>query len=155
MRISRYNMLMEMAMVAAKRGTCSRAQVGSLLARDGRVISTGYNGVPANMKACVHTCTCPSEAIHLIECPESRPCSLAVHAEVNTIAYAARHGVATDAAIMFTTMAPCFPCSQVIINAGVSTVVYLQAYRNASGLDLLKAAGVITWNHGPHFGKNE
>lgn len=53
-RISRDEMLMEMAFVVAKRGTCSRAQVGCVISRDGRIIVTGYNGAPAGIPHCEH-----------------------------------------------------------------------------------------------------
>ena len=53
-RVSRHQVLMQMAEVVAKRGTCSRLQVGVVFARDGRVISTGYNGAPAGTTHCHH-----------------------------------------------------------------------------------------------------
>lgn len=53
-RISREQMLMEVAQVVARRGTCSRAQVGVVFARDGRILATGYNGAPPGMAHCVH-----------------------------------------------------------------------------------------------------
>lgn len=54
-RISRDEMLMEMAFVVAKRATCSRAHVGCVISRDGRIIVTGYNGAPAGVPHCDHT----------------------------------------------------------------------------------------------------
>lgn len=128
-RISQDTALMLMAMVTARRGTCSRAQVGVVIAVDGRAVSTGYNGAPAGMDHCVH------------EADEK--CNLAVHAEANAIAYAARHGVAIDDADLFTTFSPCLPCSQLIINAGIVRVVYSNRYRLTDGLDLLEEAGVL------------
>lgn len=53
-RISREQMLMEVAAVVARRGTCSRAQVGVVFAKEGRILATGYNGAPAGMDHCVH-----------------------------------------------------------------------------------------------------
>ena len=53
-RVTRDEMLMEVAHAIAKRGTCSRLQVGAVFSRDGRIVSTGYNGAPAGMPHCIH-----------------------------------------------------------------------------------------------------
>lgn len=53
-RISREQMLMEVAHVVARRGTCSRAQVGVVFAREGRILATGYNGAPPGITHCIH-----------------------------------------------------------------------------------------------------
>jgi dCMP deaminase len=68
-----------------------------------------------------------------------------MHAEANAIAYAARNGVATSDAYLYTTHMPCFDCARLIINAGIRAVIYYIPYRNQSGLDLLGAAGVETF----------
>jgi len=131
MRISRHEMMMRMAETVAMRGTCERLQVGAVIARDGRSISTGYNGNVANVAHCKHD--------------DDTPCSTAMHAEANAIAYAARNGVATSDAYLYTTHMPCFDCARLIINAGIRAVIYYIPYRNQSGLDLLGAAGVETF----------
>lgn len=141
-------MLMAVAQVFARRSTCSRRHVGAVLSIDGRPISAGYNGAPAGMPHCKHQ---PGGEIHslVIEGRETldpvrveRGCVEAVHAEANAIAYAARAGVATMGATLHTTMAPCVPCAQLIINAGVVRVVWGQPYRDMSGARLLNLAGV-------------
>jgi len=61
-RIGRDEMLMQMAEVVAKRGTCSRLQVGAIFAQEGRVVATGYNGAPPGLAHCVHeSYTYPTE----------------------------------------------------------------------------------------------
>lgn len=62
-RISRDEMLMEVAQTVAKRGTCSRKQVGTVVARNGRVLVTGYNGAPAGMEHCIHETLSGAEVI--------------------------------------------------------------------------------------------
>jgi dCMP deaminase len=131
MRISRDEMLMKMAQVASMRSTCSRASVGVVIARDGRVLSTGYNGAPAGMPHCNHTMDLASG------------CQDAVHAEANAIAYAARYGMKIDGAELFTTFSPCLPCAQLIVNTGIWRVNYAVQYRLTQGLDLLERAGVL------------
>jgi len=132
-RIGRVEMLISIAGVIARRSTCSRLQVGAVLARDGRVLSTGYNGTPAGMRHCVHV--------------DMRvPCVEAVHAEANAIAFAAKYGVMTDDTTMYITDSPCLKCAQLIINAGIKQVVYDQPYRDQSGVDLLKRAGLSCWS---------
>lgn len=131
MRIGRHEMMMRMAETVAMRGTCERLQVGCVIARDGRSISTGYNGNVANVRHCVHT--------------DDRPCVTAMHAEANAIAYAARNGVATSDAHLYTTHMPCFDCARLIINAGIKAVFYYTPYRKEDGINLLNAAQVETF----------
>src|SRR5688500_12131146 len=79
---------------------------------------------------------------HESSCPHITPCSVAVHAEANAVAFAAKHGIATNGASLYTTVAPCLPCAQLVINAGIVSVMYLNGYRGRSGIDLLGSAGV-------------
>jgi dCMP deaminase len=67
---------------------------------------------------------------------------MAVHAEANAIAYAARFGITTDGTDLFTTLSPCLECAKLIINAGVVRVVYKHKYRDTRGIEFLELAGV-------------
>lgn len=128
MRIDRHEMMMRQAEVVAMRGTCSRLQVGAIIARDGRPISSGYNGNVSNVAHCVHA--------------DNTPCSTAMHAESNAIAYAARNGVATSDAHLYTTHMPCFDCSRLIINSGITKVFFKVPYRKREGVELMHQAGI-------------
>lgn len=144
-RPSRDEVCMQMAHVAAQRGTCSRAQVGVVIALEGRVLSTGYNGAPAGLPHCSHLCDCPRSRIqgkHSEDCWSQQPCLVASHAECNAIAWAAREGVAIKGATLFTTLVPCLSCAQLIVNSGIVKVIAAQRYRDTSGHDLLQRAGV-------------
>lgn len=147
MRISRDEMLRNIAGDVADRGTCSRAKVGVVLAREGRVLVTGYNGAPAGMTHCDHPCDCGFSlglrSMHKDECKSRKPCTIAVHAEANAIAYAARYGISVEGAEMFTTLSPCLSCAQLLINAGIIRVVSMREYRDQSGLELLRKAGIV------------
>ncbi len=66
-----------------------------------------------------------------------------VHAEMNAIAFAAKHGVATDQCIMITTHSPCFECAKLIVQSGIKAVYYEQAYRLTDGVQFLKECHVV------------
>lgn len=129
MRPSVESVLMATAWAWAERATCPRLHVGAVLARDGRTISTGYNG-PV------------SGAPHCGDHSDGRPCARAVHAEANVIAFAARHGVATAGTTLFVTHSPCVTCARLLVNAGVVAVVFGVAYRSLDGVDELGSCGI-------------
>lgn len=131
-RPSRHQVLMEVANAFSSRGTCRRARVGAAIARDGRVLVTGYNGPPAGLEHCDSIC----------ERRHTDGCTVAVHAEGNAIAYAARYGISVTGAHLYSTHLPCLACSQLIINAGLASVTYLNDYRLQEGKMLLLIAGV-------------
>ncbi|TAM61308.1 dCMP deaminase [bacterium] len=123
---------MELARVAATRSTCPRAQVGALLARDHRVLTTGYNGAPSGCSHCIDV-GCIMVDGH---------CKRAVHAEANTIVQAALHGVNVRGATAYCTHQPCEACSKLLISAGVVRIVFELAYPDAVAVELLREAGV-------------
>lgn len=126
-------MLMRIAAVVSLRGTCERASVGAVIARDGRVISTGYVGAPSGLADCLS-----------IGCQigDDGGCTRTVHAEANAIAFAARFGTSVDGSELYCTHSPCLPCAKLIINAGIRKFVYEIPYRDPSGLGLLGSAGI-------------
>lgn len=147
---SRDETLMGVAELWSAHSTCSRLAVGAVISRDGRSLSSGYNGAPKGLPHCNHSvqvCFCASgnpldyEGL-LRDCPAHGACRTAVHAELNAIAFAAKYGMSTDGAELHTTHQPCLNCAMAIINAGIIRVVYLHPYRDRAGTDLLKAAGV-------------
>ena len=120
--------------VIAQRGTCERLQVGAVLARDGRIISTGYNGSPAGLPHCL-SAGCDID-------PETKRCVRTVHAEANVLAYSARYGIAVDGSELFSSDAPCLDCAKLIVNAGIKSVLWKRDYHDNRGVDLLIAAGI-------------
>ncbi len=110
---------MEIAHQVASRSTCDRAAVGAVILRDKNIISTGYNGAPSGLPHC-------DEAGHdMVE----GHCIRAVHAEINAISQAAKHGVATHGAGIYVTHFPCYHCFKSIINCGICEVYYHLSYR--------------------------
>lgn len=133
MRISRDQMLMEMAIIASKRSTCKRKQVGAIIAMDGRPISIGYAGAPRGLPHCLDVGCLPG--------PDGG-CIRTAHAEENAITFAARKGIATEGATLYCTVSPCPRCAGAIINAGIQKVEYLEEYRIREGIDKLVSADV-------------
>jgi dCMP deaminase len=132
-RVSRDAMLMEMANVVAKRGTCTRAWVGVVIASESRVISTGYVGSPTGQPHCLDVgCSLGADG----------GCERTVHGEANAIAFAAKHGTSIEGSSLYTLKSPCMACAKLIINSGIREVVWWQAYRDERGLQLLEDAGL-------------
>jgi dCMP deaminase len=138
-RPTREEALVETAFVWARRSTCSRLSVGAVIHREGRILSQGYNGAPAGLPHC--PLDEPEKDRVRVHTPEE---CRAVHAEANAIAWAARHGVGLEGSGIVITHQPCLNCARLIINAGISSVVYVHPYRLLDGVSLLLDAGIQT-----------
>lgn len=143
---------MATALLWAERSTCERGHVGAVIAMDGRTVGTGFNGAPAGMDHCVHTLNYMPKTQDLskvgtrispiLPLRSTEACRIAIHAETNAIAHAARHGVAVAGGTLYVTMSPCYPCAQLVIAAGLTRVVYNREYRDKTGIDYLRLAGI-------------
>lgn len=114
---------MQVAAVMAQRSTCSRRQVGAVLVKDNRIISTGYNGSPPGEPHCIDG-ACPRGRLSYDEVPAGAdynafPC-IACHAELNAIIRAGYS--ATNGGTLYVTDEPCLQCSNAIKAAGISVV---------------------------------
>lgn len=132
---------MQIAHVVKLRSNCSRRMVASVIVKDKRIIATGYNGTPRGVRNCFEggcprcSGTVPSGGA-LDEC-------LCSHAEENAITQSAYHGISTKGAVMYVTLNPCLTCAKMIINAGISEVIYDEEYRfSEKTMALLTEAGV-------------
>lgn len=135
--------LMQSAILWGKRSTCSRAKVGVVISRNGRILSSGYNGAPAGMNHCDHSCNCGRDRGYCImPCRSLEPCTNVVHAEANAIAFAAKYGVGIEGAELHTTRVPCLTCAGLIINAGIKRVVWDEEHREMVGFMRLCEAGL-------------
>jgi len=131
----------DIAQKVASRSNCIKRKVAAIIVKNGRIISTGYNGTPRNTKNCFEG-GCPRcnqigpSGQNLSECY----CS---HGEENAIVQAAYHGIAIKESTLYTTFSPCLLCTKMIINAGIEEVVFNQDYPLSSPANaLLKEAGV-------------
>ena len=118
-----------MAAVWAKNSYCKRRQVGALLVKDRMIISDGYNGTPSGF-----------ENICEDENGVTKPYVL--HAEANAITKVAKSGNNSKGATLYVTASPCMECAKLIIQSGISRVVYSDEYRLTDGVDLLRKAGI-------------
>lgn len=132
---------MRIAKVVASRSNCMKRKVAAVIVKDGRVISTGYNGTPRGTTNC-NEGGCPrcnafdSSGKNLTECY----CS---HAEENAIVQSSYHGIRISDSSLFTTFSPCLLCTKMIINSGVKEVVYNESYpMGENAIRLLKQAGI-------------
>lgn len=120
---------LEMARVWARNSYCTRRQVGALIVKDRMIISDGYNGTPAGFEN-----VCEDEN------GVTKPYVL--HAEANAITKVAKSSNSSLGATMYVTASPCIECAKLIIQAGITRVVYSDDYRSSDGLDLLRRAGI-------------
>jgi dCMP deaminase len=133
---------LSIARVVASRSNCVKRHVGAVIARDRRIVSTGYNGTPRGVRNC-NEGGCPrcnafaESGTRLDEC-------LCSHGEENAIVQAAYHGVSVRGGALYTTFFPCLFCTKLIINAGLAEVVYNAAYHlDERAESLLHEAGVV------------
>jgi len=171
--MSKYdNVMLATASLWAKQSKCKRRQVGAVIARDGRIISVGYNGLPSGYTVdgedvCEkQIAVCPRcESADILQYEDSDyRCSecdlrfsdhkvtlktmheLVIHAEANAILFAAKEGISTRDCTLYVTTAPCSECAKMIIQSGITRVVYRDEYTNGSrddGLDLMRSVGII------------
>jgi dCMP deaminase len=130
-RIDRDELLGNIAKLVARRSTCLRLSVGSVLAMEGRIVSMGYNGAPSGLPHC-----------NAQTCGPDTPCERTVHAEANAIAFAAKEGIETFGATIYTTHSPCIECAKLLINSGIQRVMYWEKYRDPAPVNLLMSVGV-------------
>ena len=123
----------EITLDVSKRSTCNRAQVGAIIVKDKRILTTGYNGAPRGLPHCL------AEGCEIID----GHCVRSLHAEQNAIIQAALHGVSLDGGTIYTTHQPCVTCAKMIINAGLVRVIYAGHYPDEVAMKYLRAAGVL------------
>ncbi|NLK96736.1 MAG: cytidine deaminase [Epulopiscium sp.] len=122
------------------RSTCLRRQVGALIVKDKRILSTGYNGAPTGCSHCAEV-GCLREKLQIPSGQRHELCR-ALHAEQNAIVQAAMHGVSVAGGTLYVTHQPCVMCAKMAINAGIKRIVFKGAYPDELSLELLKEAGI-------------
>ncbi len=120
---------LRMAHTWAELSHCVRKKVGALIVRDGRIISDGYNGTPAGFE---NSCENTSGETHWY----------VLHAEANAILKVARSTNDCNDATLYITLSPCKDCSKLVIQAGIKRVAYVNEYKDTTGIDFLRDAGV-------------
>jgi len=113
----------------AKLSHCERKKVGALIVKDRMIISDGFNGAPSGFDNC---CEDENDATKWY----------VLHAEANAILKVASSAQSSRDATLYITLSPCKECSKLIHQAGINRVVYQTAYKDTSGVDFLRSAGV-------------
>lgn len=134
---------MEIAHTVATWSSCfqSNRQIGAVIAKNKRIMTTGYNGASSGIKSCKEKGVCLRRELNIPSGTRHELC-YATHAEQNAIIQAARMGICIDGATLYCTHQPCAICTKMIINSGIVRVVYQDGYPDDFSLELFKEAGV-------------
>jgi dCMP deaminase len=120
---------LRLALSWAQLSHCERKKVGAIIVKDSIIISDGYNGTPAGFDNC-----CENE--------EGQTLWYVLHAEANAILKVARSSNNCKDATLYLTHSPCKDCSKLVLQSGITRLVYQEAYKDTSGIDFLKSAGL-------------
>lgn len=120
---------LRMAQTWGELSHCKRKQVGAIIVKDGMIISDGYNGTPAGFDNC-----CENEA--------GETHWFVLHAEANAILKVAKSTNNCVGATLYLTLSPCKDCSKLILQAGITRLVFISGYKDSTGVDFLQNAGV-------------
>jgi dCMP deaminase len=135
---------MKTAETFAELSHARRLHVGAIVVKDDRIISIGYNGMPAGWDN-----NCEEEVVVAVvdgvpqrEIKELKTRPEVLHAETNAIAKLAKSNESGLGATMFVTHAPCLDCAKLIYQSGISSVLYRNTYRDTSGVTFLEKSGI-------------
>ncbi len=131
---------MDITALVAKRTTCLRRAVGAIIVKDKRILSTGYNGAPSNIRHCREV-GCLREQLNVPSGQRHELCR-GIHAEQNAIIQAAYYGVSIKGATLYCTTQPCSICAKMIINAGLKAIIYASGYADPMAIEMLEEAGI-------------
>lgn len=131
---------MDITSLVATRSSCMRRQVGALLVKDRNILATGYNGVPSGITHC-NAVGCLRERLKVPSGERHELCR-GLHAEQNAIIQAAKHGTNIDGATLYCTTMPCIICTKMLINAGISRVIYGEGYADELAREMITEAGI-------------
>jgi dCMP deaminase len=120
---------LKMAKTWSELSHCDRKKVGALIVKNGMIISDGYNGTPSGYDNC---CENENWETHWYT----------IHAEANAILKCARHGHSCDGSTLYQTHSPCKECSKLILQSGITRLVYIEDYKDLEGVEFLINSGV-------------
>ncbi|HJJ00345.1 MAG: cytidine deaminase [Coriobacteriia bacterium] len=132
---------MDITKRVATRSTCLRRAVGAILVHDKRIIASGYNGGPTGLAHCLDI-GCLREKLGIPSGQQHELCR-GIHAEQNAIIQAARYGVSIEGATLYCTTQPCTQCTKMLINAGITEIVYAEGYPDDLARELLDESGIV------------
>ena len=131
------NAYMDVAERFAELSSARRLHVGAIVVKDDRIISIGYNGMPAGWDNDCEDKVWTQDGDYTLKTkPE------VLHAETNCIAKLAKSNESGMGATMFITHAPCLDCAKLIYQSGIGSVLYRNAYRDTGGITFLERSGI-------------
>lgn len=120
---------LKMANIWAQNSYCERRKVGALIVKEKMIISDGYNGTPSGFE-------------NICEDENNKTKPYVLHAEANAITKVAKSNNSSENATLYVTSSPCLECAKLIIQAGITRVVFTENYRVEDGINLLKRADI-------------
>lgn len=132
---------MEMAHLASKRSTCMRHHVGSVIVKEKRILATGYNGAPKDLKHC-GVVGCVRTKLKVPHGERHELCR-GLHAEQNAVIQAAVFGVSLKDSTVYSTHYPCSICAKMLINTGIKEIVYDKDYEDELAKQILSESNII------------
>ena len=135
---------MELAEVISGWASCYQPdrKIGAVIVKNKRIVTTGYNGAPAGIKTCMERGECLRKKMGIASGTKHEVC-YAIHAEQNAIIQAAKLGSSIEGATLYCTHQPCVICAKMIVNSGISRVVYKHGYPDDFSVQMLKEGGVL------------
>ena len=129
---------MQTAQTFAELSHARRLKVGCIIVKDDRIISIGYNGMPAGWDYnCEHEMKWPNGEIRFLQTKDE-----VLHAESNAIAKLARSVESGEGASLFVTHSTCIECAKLIYQSGIARLFFGTQYRDMAGVEFLKKSGV-------------
>ena len=120
---------LKMAKIWSENSHCERRKVGALIVKDKMIISDGYNGTPSGFE-------------NVCEDEDNKTKSYVLHAEANAITKVAKSNNSSENSTLYVTTSPCLECSKLIIQAGITRVVFTERYRLDEGIKLLERTNI-------------
>ncbi len=121
------------ALELATASKCVSKQVGAVIVKNGRILSTGYNGTPAGFTNCCDYWDGEYTSEH-----HEWSKTYEIHAEMNAIIWAAKEGISIDGATIYVTLEPCSECSKNLIASGIKRIVYAKEYEHTHSKTISK-----------------
>jgi dCMP deaminase len=132
---------MRMAELVSTRSSCLRRNVGAVVVKEKRVLTTGYNGAPKGLRHCAEVGCVRLE--NRIESGTRHELCRGVHAEQNAVIQAAYFGVSIKDSTIYTTNFPCVMCAKILVNAGIKEIVYKDDYVDELSRNVLEESKVV------------
>lgn len=131
---------MKIAEDVATRSTCIRRQVGAVIVKDKRILTTGYNGVPSGISHCNEQ-NCLRTKLNVPSGERAELCR-GLHAEQNAIIQAAYYGISVKDAKIYVTHKPCSICTKMLINSGIKDFIYRNTYPDTLADEMVLEAAI-------------